>query len=138
VVDQVRATTAVAEGIKSELSGRLWVNQERWKHAVDLYLTILSILDSMANENSRLAHSLKAGKLIGNAGTVDMGDRLQYAMVRMQLVNPGLVSVMQDVHTVARREDETQIDNAERSAKVYRKIYMDVAKEARKDLGFAA
>jgi hypothetical protein len=136
LVDQVKVTTAVAEAIKSEVTGQQWVNQERWKHAVDLYITILSILDSMASDHLRLAQALRSGKHSGKDAPVDIGERLQYAMVRMQLVNPGLVHVMQDLRTTAMREGETQADNAERSAAVFRKVYLDVAKAARGDLGF--
>jgi hypothetical protein len=49
LVDQVKATTQATEKIKAELTGQLWVSHERWKMKNDLYISLLSLLDTMAN-----------------------------------------------------------------------------------------
>ena len=49
LVHQVKATTQATESIKADLSGRLWLSQERWKLKTDLYISLLTMLDTMGN-----------------------------------------------------------------------------------------
>ena len=54
LVDQVKATTTATEGIKSDLSGRLWVSQEGWKLKTDVYVSLLSMLHRLMDEAGSL------------------------------------------------------------------------------------
>jgi hypothetical protein len=52
LVDQVKATTAATEAIRSEVSGKLWETQERWKSKRQLYTDLIrSIRDEIAGWN---------------------------------------------------------------------------------------
>jgi hypothetical protein len=44
IVNQVQQLTRATEEIKAQISGELWVQQERWKRRSELYVEILRIL----------------------------------------------------------------------------------------------
>lgn len=60
LVEQVKATTAATEAIRTEMSGKLWETQERWKAKRRLYIDLIeSLRDAAAGWNGMLEAQAK-------------------------------------------------------------------------------
>jgi hypothetical protein len=136
LVDQVKATTAATEAIKSELSGRLWVSQEQWKLKTDLYVSLLTMLHRLMDEAGKGIAALASGKPAVFTQQDISGD-LRRMFVLMQIVSPQVVDALQGVRNVERHPGVNDTEYFEQMYEMYQQTYFQVAALAREDLGFA-
>jgi hypothetical protein len=132
LVDQVKATTAATESIRADITGRLWVTQERWKQKTELYVTALTLLDNFARGWERLVTGQSQASEVPS-----YENDIQKVMVMAQIVNPGLISVLAPL--TAKRTPQPGAEHIEftrAEGALHRRVYMSIAEEARRDLGF--
>ena len=133
LVDQVKATTTATESIKSELSGRLWVSQERWKLKTDVYVSLLSMLHRLMDEAGKGISAAAAGN-IPIVTHQDITTELRRIFVLVQIVSPHVVDALQGLRSVERRPGVDDKAYFERMHDMYQTIYFQVATLAREDL----
>jgi hypothetical protein len=136
LVDQVKATTAATEAIKAELSGRLWVSQERWKLKTDLYASLLLMLHRPMDEAGKGIAALASGRP-AVVTQQDMGADLRRIFVLVQIVSPQVVDALQGVRNIERHPGVNDKEYFEQMHEMYQQTYFQVAALAREDLGFS-
>jgi hypothetical protein len=133
VVEQTKAVAVTTESIRADLSGILWITQELWKHKMDLYVTALTVMDDAAGG----WEALRDGQTSAAPPKLLDSDELQKMMVLAQIVNPGLIAILQPLGTArtpAPGSDRTA--HAAVEAALQRGVYHAIAVEARRDLGY--
>jgi hypothetical protein len=136
LVEQTKALAGATESMRANVSGKLWVTQERWKQKMDLYVTALTLLDDMARAwEARRDGRTPEGASVGKS----LGDEMQKMMVLAQIVNPGFIAILKPLEAAGSNPSAggDHAASVAAHAAMYRKLYHAIAAEARRDLDFA-
>jgi hypothetical protein len=145
LVDQVKATTAATEAIRTEMSGKLWETQERWKAKRQLYTDLIHALrDTVAGwngmwdaqtkfqrgiftEQKREQWMQKWGEQVGNAR-----EKIQDCFALANVVDPTLADMVDAMWTeVDEANSRSGADFLRRKAEVCDAVLKAVIKRGR-------
>jgi hypothetical protein len=150
VVDQVKATTLLAEGMKTEVSGKRWISQERWKVRMELYVTLLSTLQTVVMNLNSVVMEIKTHNTARDGDYMDREapeftrakQDLMRAKVLAGLVSPDVWELVRNTEILEWKRirlmmTDALIDLLQGEILRNTKTFEAVATEGRRELGFS-